>query len=252
MLLWPSNQEAIKDAQGMGKCIFVTGTGTDIGKTYVTGLLVKKLRQSGRNAGYYKAAISGAERDAAGGLLAGDALYVNAMAGIGETQERLVSYVYEQAVSPHLAARINHQPVEFERVLEDFEAAGRKYEYLTMEGSGGIICPLRWDEKEHLILDELIKRLGLSVLVVAAAGLGTINAAVLTIEHLQHQNIRVQGIILNHFHAGDAMEEDNLHMIEELTGVQVIARVAERDTELALDAGVLAGLYAGRLCDKWQ
>ena len=227
----------------MGKCIFVAGTGTDIGKTYVTGLLVKKLRQSGRNAGYYKAAISGAEKDSNGRLLAGDALYVNEQAGIGETQERLVSYVYEQAVSPHLAARLNNRPIDFERVQTDFAAARGKYEYLTMEGSGGIICPLRWDEKQHVILDDLVQKLGLSTLVIADAGLGTINAAVLTVEHLQHRDIPVRGIILNHFHAGDEMEEDNLRMIEEITGVPVLAVVAPGDGELDMDPAALAALY---------
>ena len=227
----------------MGKCIFVTGTGTDIGKTYVTGLIVKKLRQSGRNAGYYKAAISGAEKDSNGRLLAGDALYVNEQAGIGETQERLVSYVYEQAVSPHLAARMNNRPIDFERVQKDFAAACGKYDYLTMEGSGGIVCPLRWDEKEKVLLDDLVQQLGLSVLVVADAGLGTINAIVLTIEHLQHRSIPVQGILLNRFHPGNVMEEDNLRMAEALTGVRVLAVVEENAGELAMDAGALAGLY---------
>ena len=227
----------------MAKGLFITGTGTDIGKTYVTGLIVKKMREAGFDTGYYKAAISGAEKDSNGRLLAGDALYVNEQAGIGETQERLVSYVYEQAVSPHLAARLNNRPIDFERVQTDFAAARGKYEYLTMEGSGGIICPLRWDEKQHVILDDLVQKLGLSTLVIADAGLGTINAAVLTVEHLQHRDIPVRGIILNHFHAGDEMEEDNLRMIEEITGVRVVAKVAAGDTELAMEAEALAELY---------
>ena len=61
----------------MGKALFITGTGTDVGKTYVTGLIVRHLRQSGRNAGYYKAALSGAEPDDQGELQPGDAVYVN-------------------------------------------------------------------------------------------------------------------------------------------------------------------------------
>ena len=47
----------------MAKKLFITGTGTDIGKTYVTGLILKKLQESGRRAAYYKAAMSGNERD---------------------------------------------------------------------------------------------------------------------------------------------------------------------------------------------
>ena len=65
----------------MGKGIFITATGTDVGKTYVTGLLVKKLREAGLNAGYYKAALSGAEITPEG-LLPGDADFVRRMAGL--------------------------------------------------------------------------------------------------------------------------------------------------------------------------
>jgi dethiobiotin synthetase len=228
----------------MGKCIFVTGTGTDIGKTYVTGLIVKKLHDAGLKAGYYKAAVSGADIAADGSLVPGDAAYVNTLAEIGETQENLVSYVYKEAVSPHLAAQINHKPIELAKIQQDFSRAKEKYEYLTMEGSGGIICPLRYDDTCHLILDDMIKALDLGVLVIAEAGLGTINAAVLTIEHLQHCQILVKGIIFNHFHPGDIMEEDNRHMVEALTGVKVIAVVGKGDTELAMDVKTLQLLYA--------
>lgn len=227
----------------MGKAIFVTGTGTDVGKTYVTALMVKKLRQAGKNAGYYKAAISGAEKGAAGDLLPGDALYVNETAGIGETTENLVSYVYEEAVSPHLAAKLNGRPIDFDRVEAAFRRAKEKYDYLTVEGSGGIICPLRWDEAQHVILDDLVVQLRLGAIVVADAGLGTINAAVLTIEHLMARHIPVAGVILNRYHSGDVMEEDNRRMITEITGVPVLACVKPEDDALDIDPEVLAGLY---------
>ena len=227
----------------MGKAIFVTGTGTDVGKTYVTALIVKKLRDAGKNAGYYKAAISGADLGADGALLPGDALYVNEVAQIGEKAENLVSYVYKEAVSPHLAAQLNDRPIDFDRVETDFRRALEKYDYLTMEGSGGIICPLRWDEEQRVILDDLVKRLGLGVLIVADAGLGTINSAVLTIEHLRHRDIPIRGVILNHYHPGDAMEEDNRRMIEAMTGVSVIVAVEKGSGALDIDADFLASLY---------
>lgn len=227
----------------MGKGIFITGTGTDVGKTYVTALIVKKLREAGKNAGYYKAAISGAEKAADGTLLPGDALYVNKVAGIGETVERLVSYSYYEAVSPHLAARINDQPIDFHKVRQDYEQALKKYDLLTMEGSGGIICPLRWDEKQHVIIDDLVCQLKLGALVVADAGLGTINSAVLTLEHLYLRHIPCRGVILNNWHPGDLMEEDNRRMIEELTGVKVIAVVEPGAAELDIDPEYLASLY---------
>ena len=228
----------------MGKGLFITGTGTDIGKTYVTGLIVKCLRDAGMHAGYYKAALSGAERDAAGRLLPGDALHVNEVAGLGETIPHLVSYIYEEAVSPHLAAQRSGMPIDFDEVRRDFRAALARYDYLTMEGSGGIICPLRWDETQHVVLDDFVKDLGLSTLVIADAGIGTINAVVLTIEHLRARQIPVRGIIFNHSHPGDFMEEDNARMVEEMTGVPVRAYVRPGDKALRMDAAALAALYA--------
>lgn len=68
----------------MSKGIFVTATGTDIGKTYVTALIIKKLREYGINAGYYKAALSGAET-----IKESDAGYVNQTAKINQNQNLL-------------------------------------------------------------------------------------------------------------------------------------------------------------------
>lgn len=225
----------------MGKALFVTGTGTDIGKTYVTGLIVKCLRDAGLSAGYYKAALSGAEVAADGTLLPGDALHVARVAGL-DAADVTVSYVYRDAVSPHLAARIEHRPMDFAKVAEDYCRAKERTDYLTVEGSGGIICPLRWDDDEHVVLDDLAVRLGLAALVVADAGLGTINAAVLTAEHLYARGIPLQGFIFNNWQGG-LMQEDNVRMVEEITGAHVLARVPHGATELPMGADALAALY---------
>lgn len=228
----------------MGKALFITGTGTDVGKTYVTGLIVRKLRQAGLNGGYYKAALSGAICDKDGVLQPGDALYVRRVAEMDESVENLVTYVYPEAVSPHLAAKMNHRPIDFDRVKSDFERAKSRYDYLTMEGSGGIICPLRWDNQQHMLLDDLVKRLHLGVLIVADAGLGTINGTVLTIEHLRAREIPVRGIIFNKYIPRDIMQDNNASMIEEMTGVKILAYVKKGDTELDIDIDMLKNLYA--------
>lgn len=225
----------------MGKALFVTGTGTDIGKTYVTGLIVKCLRDAGLSAGYYKAALSGAEVAADGTLLPGDALHVARVAGLNAA-DVTVSYVYRDAVSPHLAAQIEHRPMDFAKVAEDYRRAKERTDYLTVEGSGGIICPLRWDDDEHVVLDDLAVRLGLAALVVADAGLGTINAAVLTAEHLHARGIPLRGFIFNNWQGG-LMQEDNVRMVEEITGTRVLARVPHGAAELPMGADVLAVLY---------
>ena len=225
----------------MGKALFVTGTGTDIGKTYVTGLIVKCLRNAGLSAGYYKAALSGAEVAADGTLLPGDALHVARVAGL-DAADVTVSYVYRDAVSPHLAAQIEHRPMDFAKVAEDYRRAKERTDYLTVEGSGGIICPLRWDDDEHVVLDDLAVRLGLAALVVADAGLGTINAAVLTAEHLHARGIPLRGFIFNNWQGG-LMQEDNVRMIVEITGAHVLARVPHGAAELPMGADALAALY---------
>ena len=225
----------------MGKALFVTGTGTDIGKTYVTGLIVKCLRDAGFAAGYYKAALSGAEVAADGTLLPGDALHVARVAGL-DAADVTVSYVYRDAVSPHLAAQIEHRPMDFAKVAEDYRRAKERTDYLTVEGSGGIICPLRWDDDEHVVLDDLAVRLGLAALVVADAGLGTINAAVLTAEHLHARGIPLRGFIFNNWQGG-LMQEDNVRMVEEITGAHVLARVPHGAAELPMGADALAALY---------
>lgn len=87
----------------MAKALFVTGTGTDVGKTYVTALMVKKLAESGENAAYYKAAMSGNRRRSDGSLIPGDAMFVQQTAGLSQPLGEMCPYVYEHAWSPHEA-----------------------------------------------------------------------------------------------------------------------------------------------------
>lgn len=221
----------------MGKGIFVTATGTDIGKTYVTALMVKKLREAGYSSGYYKAALSGAES-----IEESDAGYVKKISGIMQQDETLLSYLYRPAVSPHLAAKLEGNPVDMKKVREDYLHVLKNHAYVTVEGSGGIVCPIRWDEEKKVLLEDVINALELSTVIVADAGLGTINAVVLTVEYLRARRIKVKGIILNRF-TGGSMQEDNVRMIEELTGISVLTLVPEGAEELELDAEVLASLY---------
>ena len=175
----------------MGKGLFVTGTGTDTGKTYIAALMVKKLYEAGYHAGYYKAALSGAAS-----IEESDAGYVKRIAGISQPDDTLLSYLYESAVSPHLASRLEGNPVDMEKVKRDYLRVREEYDYVTVEGSGGIVCPIRWDEGQKILLEDIIKLLGLSAVIAADAGLGSINAAVLTAEYLKSRNIGIKGVIL--------------------------------------------------------
>ena len=226
----------------MSRALFITGTGTDVGKTYVTGLIVKKLAQAGKNPGYYKAAMSGNERGGDGKLLPGDALFVRQTSGIAQPLEEMCPYVYEHAYSPHLASRIEGNPVVMDVVKRGFEDVCRKYNYVTVEGSGGILCPICFDEAK-IQLEDIVKELSLPSIIIADAGLGTINSVVLTAEYMKAKNMAVKGIIFNHFHPGNVMEEDNIFMCEYMTGLPALATVKDGDTELFMEAETLAALY---------
>ncbi|MGN1033083.1 MAG: dethiobiotin synthase, partial [Intestinibacter sp.] len=218
----------------MSKKIFITGTGTDVGKTYVTGLILKKLNENGLNPAYYKAAMSGNERDLEGRLIPGDAVNVKQISKIEQPLEEMCPYIYENAVSPHLASRIEGNHVKLDVVEKCFNQICEKYDYITMEGSGGIVCPICFDQ-EKIQLEDIVKKLNLACLIVADAGLGTINDVVLTVEYMRARNIDIKGIIFNHFRKENMMEEDNLRMCEHMTGIEVVACVEDDSEDLDID-----------------
>ena len=226
----------------MSKALFVTGTGTDTGKTYVTGLIVKKLQEAQKNPAYYKAAMSGNDRRPDGTLIPGDALAVQTMSGIDQSLASMCPYVYEHAYSPHLASRLEGNPVVMDVVTHGFADVTAVYDYVTVEGSGGILCPICFDEA-RIQLEDVVKELHLSSILIADAGLGTINSVVLTAEYMKTHELPLKGIIFNHYHPGDVMEDDNIFMCEHMTGLPTLAKVQDGDTELDMNIDALCALY---------
>ena len=226
----------------MSKALFITGTGTDTGKTYITGLIVKKLQEAGKNPAYYKAAMSGNDRRPDGTLIPGDALAVQTMSGIDQSLTSMCPYVYEHAYSPHLASRLEGNPVVMDVVKHGFADVTADYDYVTVEGSGGILCPICFDEAK-IQLEDVVKELHLSSILIADAGLGTINSVVLTAEYMKTHGLPLKGIIFNHYHPGDVMEDDNIFMCEHMTGLPTLAKVQDGDTELDMNIDALCALY---------
>lgn len=228
----------------MSRSIFITGTGTDVGKTFISGLILKKLHEAGLSAAYFKAAMSGNERGADGALIPGDAVHVRNVSGIQQPVDEMCPYIYERAVSPHLAARTEGAPIDIERVSKALEHTRAHYDFVTIEGSGGIICPLRIGDGHNLWLEDFIKVSGAPCLLVADAGLGTINSAALTAFYMRERGIPLRGIIFNRFREGDSMHEDNLRMCGQVTGLSVLARVSEGGDDIGMTAAELSALYA--------
>lgn len=218
----------------MTKCIFVTATGTDIGKTYISALIVKELRKRGFNCGYYKPVLSGAI-EVQGDLIPGDCKYVIDNANLKITPTECLTYCFKEAVSPHLAAERQGIIISKEKILHDFEKLKQQYDYLLIEGAGGITCPLNMNK--NYLLSNLIKDMNVSILIVADGGLGTINSILLTYEYAKQQNIKVNGIILNNYKE-HFMYEDNKKVVEELTGIKVIATVKQNSTNIDITESV--------------
>ena len=127
-------------------------------------------------------------------------------------------------------------------ILRDWQRVTAAYPYVTVEGSGGIICPLREDDAISFQLEDLIGWLHIPSLIVCPAGLGTINGAVLTAFYMKEKGLPVQGFIVNHY-TGSPMEKDTIRMIEKLSGKPVLAVVGDNAELLQADAQALIQLY---------
>lgn len=150
--------------------------------------------------------------------------------------------MYLMRLSPHLAARHEGKIIDRTVVNQNFCNVARSHAYTTVEGSGGIICPLYVTDTELYMLEDVVKDLGLPTIVVATAALGTINSTVLTIHYLQSKGITVKGIIVNQY-TGNPMEEDNCVMMERLTGIPVLDRIRPGETSLHMDVDTMLNCY---------
>lgn len=219
----------------MAKALFITGTGTDVGKTYVSALIAKQLKDDGLDIGYYKVALSGSNE-----ITDSDAWYVKEKANLTDSYDEMVSYTYKHAYSPHLASQIEGNPVEMKVIKEAYKDISKRHDYMIVEGSGGIICPIRYDKDKKIFLEDIIKELDIPSIIIADAGLGTINSTVLTIEYMMKRKLKINGVILNKFEISNVMHEDNKQMIEEMTDIKVVGIV---NTENILKIDNLISLF---------
>lgn len=222
--------------------IFVTATGTDIGKTYVSALILKRMKESGFNCAYFKPVLSGVKINANGKLEESDANYVVQTANLSQEADSCVTYRWEEAVSPHLASLRAGEYIDTKKILEHYRKLENKYDYVLTEGAGGITCPLRLENNEKYLLKDLIKDLNVPIVIVADGGLGTINSTLLTVEYAKNNGIDIRGIILNNYDPANFMHKDNLTQIEYLTGIKVVATVKQNQNDIEL----LEELWTGK------
>ena len=201
----------------MVKTIFITGTDTSVGKTLITACIAAALLRKGKKVAVYKPVQCG--NLLKGKIKSPDLEIVRKMSGISENC-LFNDYSFKFASSPHLAAELENKKVDVNSIKKHYKEISKKFDYVLIEGAGGLLVPLT---REYTVLD-LINDLSVPVLVVARAGLGTINHTSLTINALKSKNVEIMGIILNYFKGG-LIEDDNKKIIEQLNSVPVIGIV---------------------------
>jgi len=204
--------------------IFVTGTDTDVGKTLMAAGITAALRQRGLKAGYFKPVQSGCPEEE-GRLIPTDARLVQDLAGLPEPLDLLTPIALRLPLAPGVAAAREGVKVDLERVAAAFRVLAGRYDFLVVEGAGGLYVPLV--NAKFLVLD-LARWLKLPLLVVARAGLGTINHTALTVMAARQAGLPVAGVILNRGSLNPGLaEQTNPGVIEALTGVTILGKVPE-------------------------
>lgn len=206
--------------------IFITGTDTGVGKTIVAATLARLLRMNGVSVGVMKPVTSGC-REENGLPVSDDALLLCQAAGTTLTDD-VAPYCLREALAPAEAAKIDGVRIDFSSIKASFERLAAAYEYVIVEGAGGLMVPL----SGGLLVADLARELELPLLVVARPGLGTINHTVLTCFAAQQMGLLVAGVIINGMpeHPGLA-ERGAPHHIGSLCGAPVLG-IWPRRTEV--------------------
>jgi dethiobiotin synthetase len=215
--------------------LFVTGTGTEVGKSVLAACICAALAVRGEPVAAFKPVVTGLDEPP--GEWPRDHDLLARAAGSGQGSADVAPYRFGPPLSPHLAAELAGVVIEPARLVATARAAGERL--LVAEGVGGLLVPIT---PGYLVRD-LALDLGLPVLIAARAGLGTINHTLLTIESARGAGLHVAGVVMTPWPAAPApIERSNRETVERLGGVPVSglpqvtpATLAEGGARLPLD-----------------
>ncbi|MDX9703406.1 MAG: dethiobiotin synthase [Candidatus Auribacterota bacterium] len=195
--------------------LFITGTGTEVGKTVVTAGLARSFIKMGYRTGVCKPIASG-------GIPSPDAVTLKQMIATDQSLEEITPVNFLQPLAPYTIVRDYGGSIPMADVIDSIKSLELKTDILIVEGIGGVMVPLL----RHYSVIDLITELQYPVLVVASTGLGTINHSLMTLQMLKLRCIPVYGFVANRVMAdGDISENTNPDIIAELSGVPCLGRV---------------------------
>jgi len=212
--------------------IFVTSSGTDIGKTYVSALLIRQLRAKGKPVRALKPLVSGLDEASFAGSDPAALL-----AALGETvayeNAGLVSrWRYKAALSPDMAAAREGQTIDFVELVNHCLDAARDDETLVIEGVGGLMVPL---DERHTVLDWMLelKRLQLRSLLVVGSYLGTISHTLTTLEVMRRNDLEPRAIVVSESLSAPVPLEETVATIRRFAKLDTIALPRDGEPDLA-------------------
>ncbi len=220
--------------------VFVTGTDTGVGKTFVSAAIAAALRAAGRDVGAFKPAVTGLDEPSPDGVPMDHEL-VGGCAGVSPGV--VAPLTFAPAVSPHLAASMAGVEISRDDVLASYAAACDGHDVMVVEGVGGLLVPMSmaWSVRDFAV------DIGLPVVIAARPALGTINHTLLTIESARSVGLDVRGVVMGPWpDEPSVMERDNRRTVAELSGVEVVTIPA-----LTPEPEQLAAAGAQFPLDRW-
>ena len=199
--------------------LFITGTDTDAGKTYVTCLLLEALKNAGRRSAGFKPFCCGGREDSI-------ALF-NASAD-GLTLDEVNPVWLKTPASPYAAKLIEGRLLDLENVSECFHDLTHRFEDVIVEGVGGWEVPLA----PQYTAADFAQSLGLPVLVVVNNKLGALNHTILSVKNIQSRDMKCLGLVLNHVRdERDPASISHRMILEDMLDVPVICEVMHGETD---------------------
>jgi len=221
--------------------IFVTGTGTDVGKTFVTAGLIRHFRAAGRAVEVIKPVISGFDP---AGLPTSDPGVLLAALGRPATMdevERIAPWRFAAPLSPDLAAAREGRTIVFDDLLNFSRRAAATRNVLLIEGVGGIMVPR---DNKHTVID-WVKALRVPVLLVAGSYLGTISHTLTALHVLAQRNVEIAAVVVSESETGGATLDETVTSIARFAQPIDVIGVPRRtqDAELHPAFGQIAKLF---------
>lgn len=174
--------------------LFVTGTDTEVGKTLVAGAIARCLRRRGRRVEVFKPVATGCRRDREG-LISGDAEFLAACADSRRSLAEICPVRYAAALAPNVAAERERRPVDLAAIFDEYRRLEGAADAVIVEGIGGLMCPITDD----FWAIHLARMMNLPVVIVARAGLGTINHTLLTLHAARSVGLDVAGVVVDRY-----------------------------------------------------